>query len=51
MKDCPTCRLVNPDTASRCDCGDDFPSGSMQASYLTAKDRGRREPLPSNQPN
>src|SRR5580704_8732506 len=22
--DCPQCRLVNPDTAQRCDCGYDF---------------------------
>jgi hypothetical protein len=34
--------LINPDIAERCDCGYDFPSGTMQASYLTAKDRRRK---------
>lgn len=39
MKDCPKCNLVNPDTAERCDCGYDFPTGTLQASYTTYKDR------------
>jgi hypothetical protein len=39
MKDCPNCRLVNPDSALRCDCGYDFPSGILKRSYLTAKDK------------
>jgi hypothetical protein len=39
MKDCPNCKLVNPDAALRCDCGYDFPSRSLQRSYLTATDR------------
>jgi hypothetical protein len=39
MKDCPNCKLVNPDAALRCDCGYDFPSRSMQRSYLTVRDR------------
>src|ERR1700743_120288 len=41
MKDCPKCRLVNPDTAERCDCGYDFPSGTMRDSYLINKGRRR----------
>jgi hypothetical protein len=42
MKDCPKCKLVNPDTAERCDCGYDFASGTMQNSYLTDRDRRRK---------
>src|SRR5215472_5316293 len=41
MKDCPKCKLINPDIAEHCDCGYDFPSGTMQSSYLTATDRRR----------
>lgn len=32
---CPKCQLENPPTALRCDCGYDFASGQMKASYLT----------------
>ena len=34
---CPTCRLVNPDTALRCDCGYDFQSGKMEQPYHDGK--------------
>jgi len=34
-KKCPNCRLLNLDTATRCDCGYDFPSGEMKESYLS----------------
>jgi len=31
---CPRCRLINPDTAQRCDCGYDFETKTVQESYL-----------------
>lgn len=34
---CPKCSLLNPPEAARRDCGYDFGSKSMQASYLTPK--------------
>jgi hypothetical protein len=43
MKDCPNCKLLNPESAERCDCGYDFLSGSMQRSFLTDKDRWMRK--------
>jgi len=39
---CPNCRLENPPTAERCDCGYDFPSGKIKASYLPAGPPRRR---------
>ena len=41
MKNYPKCKLINRDIAKRCACGYDFPSGTMQSSYLTATDRRR----------
>ena len=37
--DCPKCKLVNPPTTVRCDCGYDFQTGTMQDSYLTGRDQ------------
>jgi hypothetical protein len=31
---CPNCKLENPPTALRCDCGYDFPSGIQKQSYI-----------------
>lgn len=33
---CPNCRLENPPEAERCDCGYDFPSGSVKTSFSVA---------------
>lgn len=45
MHDCPNCRLVNPDSALRCDCGFDFSSRTVQASYLSREERRRNKQL------
>jgi len=37
--DCPNCKLVNPPNATRCDCGYDFQTRTIQQSYLTARDK------------
>lgn len=31
---CPRCHLINPETALRCNCGFDFASGRIKASYI-----------------
>jgi hypothetical protein len=31
---CPNCGLFNPESAERCDCGYDFKSNAMEASYV-----------------
>jgi len=31
---CPRCKLINPDTAQRCDCGYDFETETVERSYL-----------------
>jgi hypothetical protein len=44
VKSCPKCRLINPSTAKRCDCGYDFSSRRVEASFLTTNDRPSGEP-------
>ena len=34
MKNCPNCKLTNPDSAIRCDCGWDFETDSQKTSYI-----------------
>ena len=36
---CPNCRLENPPSAERCDCGYDFEAGQKKRSYLTPRTR------------
>jgi hypothetical protein len=35
-KDCPRCRLVNPPSAQRCDCGYDFVSRTQERSFMSS---------------
>lgn len=35
--ECPHCKLFNPDSAQRCDCGYDFSTGVVEQSFLTKK--------------
>lgn len=41
LKQCPQCRLVNPSTAPRCDCGYDFAARQMLGSHLNDKNLTR----------
>ena len=38
--DCPRCKLVNPDTAKRCDCGYDFETKTVENQVVTAEPKG-----------
>ena len=40
--DCPNCRLVNPKTAMRCDCGYDFESSEIAQPYLRTTKTSKR---------
>lgn len=37
--ECPNCKLVNPPTSMRCDCGYDFQTHTIEQPYLTERDR------------
>lgn len=37
--DCPNCNLVNRPNATRCDCGYDFQTHTIEQSYLTERDK------------
>ena len=38
--DCPRCKLVNPDTAKRCDCGYDFETKTVETPFVTVEPKG-----------
>lgn len=41
---CPNCKLFNPDSTLRCDCGFDFSDRQMRSSLLSATEQQRRAP-------
>ncbi len=43
--ECPRCRLINPETAERCDCGYEFASGLVKESYLVSEAQARHPDL------
>jgi hypothetical protein len=42
------CRLVNPPSAARCDCGYDFATGIVRESFLSPSEQARNRPRPIN---
>jgi hypothetical protein len=46
--ECPNCRLLNPATAQRCDCGFDFASRTVGRSFLSPAElkRAAEDPHP-----
>ena len=40
-KECPKCGLINPTDSERCDCGYDFESRTIQASYIQSRTSSR----------
>ena len=45
---CPTCNLINSDSAIRCDCGYDFRYRSVQDSYLAEHQNKIRQDRSNN---
>jgi hypothetical protein len=41
--ECPNCKLICPPGTARCDCGHDFSSSEMSASYLSKEEQISRE--------
>ena len=37
--ECPRCRLLNPPSTQRCDCGYDFDSGQVKTPYMIQRER------------